>query len=132
MQSHVVRERVVKNLGKPPAPRRYKTDVRGHERCRIRRGPLPIDPKLAEKLQHRGYKLFTVNPLDQETFQKLSERGFAYKKSDEWLAVKASWIKDHLSSVDPNLPYVPAVRKLGKVRVQPRKHGSGFEDPANG
>jgi len=132
LQSHVVRDKVRKQLGRPPSPKSYKTDVRGHERCRIRRGPLPIDPKLATKLQQRGYKLFTTNTLDEETFQRLHERGFAFKRSDEWLAVKASWIKDHMSSLDPKLPYIPAVRTIGKVRVRPRKiSGSGFEDPAN-
>jgi hypothetical protein len=131
LQSKVVQEKVRKQLGQPPRPKTYKTDVRGHERCRIRRGPLPIEPKLAGKLQQYGYKLFTTNTLDEETFQRLSERGLGYKRSDEWLAVKASWIRDHMSSLDPKLPYIPAVRTIGKVRVRPRKTTGGWtEDPA--
>jgi len=31
----------------------YRFDVRGHERCRFRRGPLPLEPKLEKKLS--GY-----------------------------------------------------------------------------
>lgn len=131
LQTQVIREKVQKLLGAASSkPKSYKTDVRGHERCRIRRGPLPIDPKLAEKLQRRGYKLFTTNTLDEETYRKLMERGLAYKRSDEWLAVKGSWVKDYLSPADPNLPYIPAVRKVGNVRVRPRKISAGFEDPA--
>lgn len=131
MHTHVVREKVKKQLGRPRKSRSYKTDVRGHERCRIRRGVLPIDPKLADKLQKRGYKIFSTNQLDQETFERLAQRGLAFKKADEWLAVKATWIDDFMSSTDPKLPYIPAVRKLGSVRVRPRKHtGAWTEDPA--
>lgn len=134
LESKVIRDKVRKQLGRPPSPRLYKTDVRGHERCRIWRGPLPIDPELAAKLLKRDYKLFTTNALDPETYQRLAERGLAYKRSDEWLAVKASWVKDHMSSTDPDLPYVPAVRRLGNVRVRPCKPltGAWTEDPAAG
>ncbi len=131
LQSNVIREAIRKQLGKPPKPKLYKTDVRGHERCRIRRGPIPIDPKLAAKLEKRGYRIFTANQLDQETYERLGERGMAYKRADEWLAVKASWVKDHLSSSNPNLPYIPAVRKLGSVKTAPQKRtGAWTEDPA--
>lgn len=131
LQSHTIKEKVRKQLGSPPRPKSYKTDVRGHERCRIRRGALPIDPKLAEKLQRRGYKVFASTALDTETFRILSERGVAYKRADEWLAVKASWVDHFVSPADPNLPYVPAVRKIGKVRTRPRTvSGAWTDDPA--
>lgn len=132
LQTHVIRDKVRKQLGKPPKPRSYKTDVRGHERCRIRRGPLPIDPKLADKLHKRGYVIYSTNTLDQETFQRLSERGMAFKRADEWLAVKASWVKDHMSSNSPNLPYIPAVRVAKVTRTRPkRQSGSWVDDPSS-
>lgn len=132
LQTHVIRDKVRKQLGRPGKPKSYKTDVRGHERCRIRRGPLPIDPKLADKLQKRGYAIFSTNTLDPETFQRLSERGAAFKRADEWLAVKATWVKDHLSSNNPNLPYIPAMRVAKVAQTEPqRQTGSWTDDPAS-
>lgn len=132
LQTHVIRDKVRKQLGRPSKPKSYKTDVRGHERCRIRRGPLPIDPKLADKLQKRGYVIFSTTTLDEKTFQRLTERGMAFKRADEWLAVKASWVKDHLSSNNPNVPYIPALRVAGAVQAEPKKQtGSWVDDPAS-
>lgn len=132
LQTHVIREKVRKQLGRPAKPKSYKTDVRGHERCRIRRGPLPIDPKLADKLHKRGYVIYSTNTLDEETYQRLSQRGMAFKRADEWLAVKATWVKDHLSSNSPNLPYIPAVRVAKVSRTRPKRQtGSWVNDPAS-
>lgn len=52
--------RVRKSLGHPRAPTAYRTDVRAHERCRIMRGKLPLNPDLRDKLIKRGYKIFTT------------------------------------------------------------------------
>lgn len=132
LQTHVIREKVRKQLGRPAKPKSYKTDVRGHERCRIRRGPLPIDPKLADKLHKRGYVIYSTNTLDEDTYQRLSQRGMAFKRADEWLAVKATWVKDHLSSNSPNLPYIPAVRVAKVARTRPKRQtGSWVDDPAS-
>lgn len=132
LQTRTIKDVVQKQLKNPPRPKSYKTDVRGHERCRIRRGPMPIDPELAIKLNKRGYKVFSTTTLDEATFKLLSERGMAYKRADEWLAVKTSWVDDFMSPADPKLPYVPAVRKIGKVRTRPRKpSGSWTDDPSS-
>ncbi len=120
----------------PPRPsgyhKSYRSDVRGHERCVIRRGPLPLSDKDMAKLKKMEYVVFTLNPLDEETFRKLSQRGLGYKRSDEWLAIKTTWVTDHQSPKDPKLPYVPAVRKLGNVRIRAKKPvtGSWTEDPS--
>lgn len=120
LKSQVIKERVKKLLPMPRKPKSYKTDVRGHERCRIKRGPLPMDPELAIKLRKLDYKIFTVEQLDAETLRRLHERDVPFKKSDEWLAIKVSWVDSYMSSLDPKLPYVPAVRKLGAINIQPK------------
>lgn len=132
VQSKVLEEKTQKAFSPPRKPMSYRTDVRAHERCRVRRGSLPIDPKLEEKLRKRGYRIFTGNRLDEETYRRLSERGMAYKKADEWLAIKVAWVDQHYTSNDERLPYIPAVRKLGSVRVEGKKFtGSWREDPAS-
>jgi len=40
------------------------------------------------------------------------------EKADEWLAIKTSWIRERLTSNDERLPYVPAVRVPGQVKVR--------------
>lgn len=111
LQTQVVHERVQVAFPQAPrGPKAYRSDVRGHERCRIRRGPMPIDPKLSEKLTHRGYRVFANEPLDEDTHRRLAERGLAYKREGEWVAVKTAWVVDHQSPKNPELPYIPAVR----------------------
>jgi len=128
MKSKLVREKVRKSLPKPPAPKTYKTDVRAHERCRIARGPLPLDPETGAKLRKRGYKMFTTNSLDLDTYRRLHERGLPYKKADEWLAILVTWVEEHMTSNDPHLPYIPAVRVPGEVRLKPRQPTGGWVD----
>lgn len=133
LQSQVIREKVRTSYptGKK-GPKSYRSDVRGHERCRIMRGDMPIDPKLAQKLIDRGYTLYTANQLDADAYRRLNERGLAYKRSDEWVAIKTTWVDDHQSPKNPNLPYVPAVRKFGNVKVRSKKpSGKWTDDPAS-
>lgn len=125
IHSKVIQEQVKKAFPHPRAPASYRTDVRGHERCRIKRGPMPIDAELAAKLKKRDYKLYTTNELDAETYRRLSERNMAYKRADEWMAIKVSWVNDYMSNNDASLPYVPAVRKLSDVSVKPQRTPTG-------
>lgn len=130
MDTRTIKEKVRRQLGKPAQPRKFKTDVRAHERCKVRRGKLPLDPKLAEKLTERGYTIYSSTALDQEAYHRLLERGMPYKMADEWLAIKAIWVKEHYSSSDPNLPYIPAVRTMDGPKGEPKQlTGSWAEDP---
>ena len=132
LKNKLIRDRVRKGLPKPPAPRSYRTDVRGHERCRVMRGPFPLDPELGAKLRKRGYKMFTTNDLDADTLRRLHERGLPYKRADEWLAILTTWVGEHFTSNDDSLPYVPACRVPGEVRIKPRQPGRGWaDDPAS-
>lgn len=133
LKSQLIRERVRKNLGHPRVPPAYRTDVRAHERCRVMRGKLPLDPILREKLGQRGYKIFTINPLDEETLRRLQQRGHAFKRSDEWLAILTTWIDNHYTNNDPKLPYVPACRHLpANTRTRKRPiSNAAVHDPAS-
>lgn len=132
LKNQVLRETMRTTFPKPRGPRNYKTDVRAHERCRIRRGPLPLDPELAIKLKKREYKIFTTNKLDADTYERLHKRNMAYKRADEWLAIKVSWVEEHLNCNNPEVPYIPAVRTFpSDVRpTKPSKPtGSWADDP---
>jgi hypothetical protein len=94
-------------------PLNYRHDRRGHERCRIQRGLLPMDAKTRAKLEKRGYKLFTVTDPDGETQRRLIERRQPRKRAYEWIAVKVTWI-DQCVVGPEDAPYVPAVRVSDK------------------
>jgi hypothetical protein len=90
-------------------PLTYRHDRRGHERCLIQRGQMPMAEETRTKLEKRGYKIFTINPVDAETNRLLAERGQRPKRADEWLATLVSWVTPTI--VGPvDAPYVPAVR----------------------
>jgi len=90
---------------------RHRWDVRGHERCRVDRGLLPLDPQVKLRLQSRGYEVFETDPLDAETYHKVVVRGHLAKKRDEWMAVLSHWVKPHVRGPE-EAPYIRSVRKL--------------------
>jgi hypothetical protein len=87
----------------------YRFDVQGHERCKLRRGPLPLDPGLNEKLEKYGYSIYTLNTLPAEHMERLGRRKIAPKKPDEWLAIKVTWVEEYRKGPD-GTPYIPALR----------------------
>jgi hypothetical protein len=92
----------------------HRYDRRGHERCYIRRGPLPLDDELRAKLEKTGYRIFTTEYPDAGTNRRMAERGLQLKQYDEWVAILVKWIK-HTVCGDESLPYVPAVRVPTKL-----------------
>jgi hypothetical protein len=86
----------------------YRYDRRGHERCYIERGTLPIAEKTERKLLKYGYR-FIVGKPDGDDAARLAYRAIPPKRSDEWLAIKVRWIEDVVVG-DEKLPYIPAVR----------------------
>lgn len=97
---------------KPPE---HRYDVRGHERIRIARGQMPLDPKLAERLKKRQYRVFTVESLDQETWRLLGERRLPPKRPEEWLAIRRCFVKNYTKGPE-GAPYIPAVRRVPRRR----------------
>jgi hypothetical protein len=129
MKTKLIREKVRKGLTSHGTLAAYRTDVRAHERCRIARGPFPLDPELGAKFRKRGYKVFTTNIPDADTIRRLHERGQPYKRADEWLAILTTWIETHMTNNDESLPYIPAVRLPGEVKTKRQPTSSWADDP---
>ena len=92
----------------------YRHDRRGHERCYVRRGALPMEPELQSKLERRGYRVY-FGRVDQVDADRLAHRRLKPKRPDEWVAVKTRWI-GHRVIGDESLPYVPAKRVPDKQK----------------
>jgi hypothetical protein len=92
-------------------PRRltYRHDVRGHERCKVRRGQLPLDPKLRAKMVGLGYRVYDRERPGDDDNKRLLTRGHPLRRADEWVAIKSRWIRPFVRG-DESLPYVPALR----------------------
>lgn len=91
--------------------RSYRTDVRGHESCKVYRGPLPLDRKTEEKLAKRGYHIYTTTDPSLEDRDRLNHRNIPPRRPGEWMAILSWWRDSFMSPADPELPYVPAIRK---------------------
>jgi hypothetical protein len=90
----------------------FRSDVRGHERCRIRRGPMPMSDAERQKFLSRGYTLYEhLQDLDSEDEKRLRERGMALKERGEWLAIKTTWVDSYMKGPE-DAPYRPAIRHL--------------------
>lgn len=112
LRDEIVRKRL--ELSKPQLARQlhYRHDVRGHERCLIRRGILPLDSEIRKRLLKRGYKVYEHTKPSDEMNARLLKRGFVTKKSDEWLAIKVIWVDEHQRGPEDG-PYIPALRTTG-------------------
>jgi len=97
----------------PSREYQHRFDVRGHERVRIKRGKLPLNPKIEADLRKRKYTIFISTPPDFNTYRLLAERNIFNKRPDEWMAVKISWVKAYIKGPE-NTPYVPSVRKVDR------------------
>jgi hypothetical protein len=90
---------------------RHRVDVAGHERCRVKRGPMPIDPKVRASLLRRHYRLYTLEHPSPEDAERLRERGVSPKRHGEWLAILVTQVGAFKRGPD-DAPYVPAIRKV--------------------
>jgi len=104
--------RTIRRLAQYSIEYSYRFDVRGHERCKVQRGKLPIDPKKLKTLTKRGYTIFDTCQPSEEVQKLLHSRHIPLRRSDEWLAVKIFWVSEHMKGPDGK-PYVPAVRIMG-------------------
>lgn len=95
----------------------HRFDVRGHERIKVSRGTLPLDPKIQHKLEKRKYVIFTLEEPDVEAYRLLMQRGFPHKRPDEWLAIKRCWVNPFLKG-PVDAPYIPSVRTVPMKRVR--------------
>jgi len=99
----------------------YRHDRRGHERCYIRRGKLPISADDLEKLQRAEYRIWTLDEPDSNAYRQLMERGQPPKAPNEWIAILTRWIDPTVVGPE-DAPYVPAIRipSAGRATAAPR------------
>jgi hypothetical protein len=116
-----VRRRVVYDKARQVARRRlpscpwqlrHRFDVVAHERCRVQRGPLPLNPKLRATLEKRRYRIYTLEQPSAEDQARLSSRGLQPKHTQEWLAILTSQVASFQKGPEDG-PYVPAIRRAG-------------------
>lgn len=91
----------------------HRWEVRGHYMVRIKRGAIPIDPKLDKVLRKRKYQVYTEENPPFDTWQKLEARGVPLKRANEWLAVLVSFRQDFVKGPEDK-PLVPSVRKSAR------------------
>jgi hypothetical protein len=93
----------------------YRHDVEGHPRLLYKLGKLPIEDKVRKKLEKAEYTIYphgTPIPADHQAM--MMERGRDFPKRGEWVALRKVFIEPFISPRNPDLPYVPAVRKTTK------------------
>lgn len=91
----------------------HRWEVRGHYMVRIKRGPIPLDEKLAKVLRKRKYEIYTEENPPFDVWQKLEARGIPPKRANEWLAVLVSFRHDFVKGPEDK-PLVPSVRKSAR------------------
>ncbi len=87
----------------------YRHDRRGHERCYIQRGKIPLASKDVKKLEDAGYKIWTITEPDSNAYRQLMERGQPPKANNEWIAILTRWIDPQIVGPEDK-PYIPAIR----------------------
>jgi hypothetical protein len=97
------------NLSRISRELSYRHDRRGHERCYIRRGKLPLEQKDLKKLTDAGYKVWTIDEPDSNAYRQLMERRQPPKSPEEWVAILTRWI-DPMVVGPEDKPYIPAIR----------------------
>lgn len=91
--------------------RTYRSDVRGHERLYVHRGPKPIADELRDKLEGRGFRVY-VDAVEPADLVRMGARGLRPKAADEWIALRHTWVETHVSPRDESLPYVPSIHEV--------------------
>jgi len=88
----------------------HRFDVRAHERCYIRRGPLPLADKLRQKMVDAGYRIYAMGDMHPDDVRRLAERKQPPRGGGEWVAIKVRWIAHDVRPHNDALPYIPAVQ----------------------
>ncbi len=105
--------------GPPKMTYAHQFDVRGHERVKVYRGPLPIDPEDEMLLQERDYKIYTDKQPSDMDADRLLRRRMPRKHDSEWVAIKIIWVNSYKKGPE-DTPYIPSVRTMdpvGQIKV---------------
>tara|TARA_Y100000034_G_scaffold125408_1_gene174906 strand:+ start:360 stop:1994 length:1635 start_codon:yes stop_codon:yes gene_type:complete len=114
-------ERVMRRPEPGPVKVEYghRWDVRDHERVRVQRGLLPLDPKIKKRLLRRRqvsgkcYRIYDQgHPLRDDDAHRLNMRGFKrFDPETEWVAVLVTEIGEYVKGPEGK-PYIPGKRVL--------------------
>lgn len=103
---------------------RHRWLVTAHDRIRVKRGPLPMDPKLEAKLRKprpgsgNSYLIFKDSHPQSDLAKELWRRGVKPKRDDEWMAILVSRIGDYVKGPEDR-PLIPSTRRSGRNRPFP-------------
>jgi hypothetical protein len=94
--------------------------VTGHDRIRVKRGPLPMPEKIEAKLRKprrsgSSYLIFKDSHPQGELAKQLWRRGVKPKQADEWMAVLVSRVGDYVKG-PADKPLIPSTRRSGRNR----------------
>ncbi len=95
--------------------------VTAHDRIRVKRGPLPMDPQVEKKLRKprpgsgNSYLIFKDSHPQSDLAKELWRRGVKPKRDDEWMAVLVSRIGDYVKGPEDR-PLIPSTRRSGRNR----------------
>lgn len=136
LRSELVKKGISDALPKPPRVISHIRDVSGHTSLRCRRGPLPLDPKLAERMRtptEKGnhYVIYTVTDPIPEHALAMHNRGLPRKEKGEWVALMFIEKADHKwpkPENRPDLQYIPAARVVPPQEVSILAPGEEEED----
>lgn len=116
LRDKLVRDSMRKTIAQLPGRKYdYRHDVEGHDRLYYKKGVLPLGEKQQASLLKRGYSIYRhgdVIPAD--LYDMMMRRGRQPPSRDQWVALKKTRVDAHLSPSDPDLPYIPSVRKTTK------------------
>lgn len=122
MRDQLVEEELGRRWPQPqnPIDWQHRWLVTGHDRIRVRRGPLPLDPKIEKDLLKprsggRRYHIFRDSHPMGDLAKELWRRGVKPKRDDEWMAVLVSRVKDYVKGPDDK-PLIPSTRRSGRSR----------------
>jgi len=96
----------------------HQWQVTGHDRIRVKRGPLPLDEKTrAGLLKPRGngarYQIYEEMHPSDELAKQLWRRGVKPKGDNEWMAVLVSRVQDYVKG-PVDAPFIPSTRRSGR------------------
>jgi len=105
----------------------HRWDVRGHEAVWIRRGPLPLEPKVRRQLLGRGFREIQPHVFVRHHDPKVTdpyaaalrvlvERGIPARRSSEWVSICVAWVQDHIKG-PADKPYVPSARRATRGAI---------------
>lgn len=96
----------------------HRHDRRAHERCRVRRGLLPLSESDRRDMLDRGYAVYEKTIPEGEDARRINLRGFPPKRSDEWIAILPYWVEACIVGPE-DLPYVPSVHVVKEAIEHP-------------